>query len=97
MKKIVKLFAVMLVALIPAVANALEITSSSTPVYDAEKNLLAANGTAIVIEEREGTTYVTWDGNDTGIAVNDQTIVAGGYFNAFQIYNLSQYVVECDG
>lgn len=83
MKKIVKLFAVMLVALIPAIANALEITSSSTPVYDAEKNLLAANGTAIVIEEREGTTYVTWDGNDTGIAVNDQTIVAGGYFNPY--------------
>ena len=67
---------------LPMLVNAETITKAKTPEYNAEDDLFVANGTPIVIEEKEdGSTYATWEGGEQKLT--EWTLVIGGYYNPY--------------
>ena len=80
-KYLIGLFA-FAIMLFPMMVNAEVITTVANPEYDSNKDIFAANGTPIVIEERDGSTYATWEGGEEQLLTNN-TIVIGGYYNPY--------------
>lgn len=72
---------------IPIMANAQVITEASEPEYYEDMNVLAANGTPVIITLKDGNTYVTWEGGEQ--LVNAQTVVVGGYYNPYTDENVT--------
>ena len=66
---------------LPMLVNAETITEAKDPVW-MESDYFIANGTPIVIEEKEdGSTYATWEGGEQKLTAG--TIVVGGYYNPY--------------
>ena len=99
MKKYLIGLVAFVVMLFPVMVNAQTITEASEPVYYEAKELnekqtspfFVANGTPIVIEDRGGDTYITWEGGEQAVASN--TVVLGGYYNP---YNKDDSVTSID-
>ena len=74
-----------IIMLFPMMVNADEITTASAPVWMEEEQYFIANGTPIVIEERDGVTYAMWEekGEQKEQAITAGTIVIGGVYNPF--------------
>ncbi len=91
-KYLIGLFA-FAIMLFPMMVNAETITEASAPVYYevgqiSEKQtrpFFVANGTPIVIEERDGNTYITWEGGER--LVTADAVVLGGYYNPYNTDN----------
>ena len=65
---------------LPMLVNAETITEAKDPVWMESDQYFIANGTPIVIEEKEdGSTYATWEGGEQKLTAG--TIVVGGYYN----------------
>ena len=79
MKKYLKGLIVFVIMFFPVMVNAEEITTAKAPEYISEENVFVANGTPIVIEEKDGSTYATWEGGEQ--LLNESAIVVGGYCN----------------
>lgn len=78
MKKIIILFTIIFTI---GILNISQTYAASTPIYDETYNdnqgAIYANGTPIVISEKDGKTIVTWDGG-TKTVPNSVTIFGGG-------------------
>lgn len=85
MKKSLTFLVAFVIMLFPMMVNADEITTVGTPEYISEKDTLVAKGTPIVIEERDGVTYATWEeeGETKEQALTVNSVVIGGYYNTF--------------
>ena len=79
-KYLISLFA-FAIMLFPMMVNAETITEAAEPVWMESDQYFIANGTPIVIEEKDGSTYATWEGGEQKLTA--ATIVVGGYYNPY--------------
>lgn len=82
-KKFLSLVIIFSLLIIPNVVEAREINTSSAPEYLENENIFVANGTAIVISESDGNTYVSWNSGNNKVSVNSDTLIIGGYYNPY--------------
>lgn len=85
MKKYFAGLVAFVIMLFPMMVNASEITKASAPVWMESEQYFIANGTPIVIEEKDGVTYALWEeeGEKKEQAITAGTIVIGGVYNPF--------------
>ena len=81
MKKFLGLFLALAAFALPIAVSAKTINTAGTPGMVEGKNIFEAKGTPIVINEVDGKTIITWEGEKTGVEVKDTTLVVGGYYN----------------
>lgn len=67
--------------IVPSIVGAKVISNSSAPEYLSDKNIFVANGTPITINDVDGKTVITWEGNSEGVEVSANSLVVGGYYN----------------
>ena len=85
MKKCLTGLVALIIMIFPMMVNASEITKASAPVWMESEQYFIANGTPIVIEEKDGVTYALWEeeGEKKEQAITAGTIVIGGVYNPF--------------